>query len=78
MNVKLFYEAIIKFVLGVLMVGLLVFIPANTINYWNGWLFMGLLFIPMFVAGIVMIPVAVLSHLVIVIFPSSIKYDKFS
>lgn len=36
------------------MVGLLLFIPANTINYWNGWLFMGLLFIPMFIAGIVM------------------------
>ena len=36
------------------MIGLLLFIPANTINYWNGWLFMGLLFIPMFIAGIVM------------------------
>ena len=54
MNIKLFFEAIIKFLLGVLMVGLLLFIPANTINYWNGWLFMGLLFIPMFIAGIVM------------------------
>lgn len=54
MNIKLFFEAIIKFVLGVLIVGLLFFIPANTINYWNGWLFMGLLFIPMFIAGIVM------------------------
>lgn len=54
MNIKLFFEAIIKFLLGVLMVGLLLFIPANTINYWNGWLLMGLLFIPMFIAGIVM------------------------
>ena len=54
MNIKLFLEAIIKFLLGVLLVGLLLFIPANTINYWNGWLFMGLLFIPMFIAGIVM------------------------
>ena len=54
MNVKLFFEAIIKFIFGVLLVGALVFIPANTINYWNGWLFMGLLFIPMFIAGIVM------------------------
>jgi len=54
MDIKLFFEAIVKFVVGVLMVGLLLFIPANTINYWNGWLFMGLLFIPMFIAGIVM------------------------
>ena len=54
MDIKLFFQAIIKFGLGVLMIGLLLFIPANTINYWNGWLFMGLLFIPMFIAGIFM------------------------
>ena len=54
MNIKLFFQAIIKFVLGVLIVGFLLFVPANTINYWNGWLFMGLLFIPMFIVGIVM------------------------
>ena len=54
MNIKLFFEAIIKFILGVLIIGILIFIPANTINYWNGWLFMGLLFIPMFIAGIIM------------------------
>ena len=54
MNIKLFFQAIIKFMIGVLIVGLLLFVPANTINYWNGWLFMGLLFIPMFIAGIVM------------------------
>ena len=54
MDKKLFFQAIIKFILGVLIIGLLLFIPANTINYWNGWLFMGLLFIPMFIAGIVM------------------------
>jgi len=54
MDIKLFFQAIVKFILGVLIIGLLLFIPANTINYWNGWLFMGLLFIPMFVAGIVM------------------------
>jgi protein-S-isoprenylcysteine O-methyltransferase Ste14 len=51
---KLFKEAIIKFILGVLIIGLLIFIPAGTINYFNGWLFMGILFIPMFIAGIVM------------------------
>ena len=54
MNIKLFFEAIIKFILGVAIIGLLIFLPANTINYWNGWLFMGLLFIPMFIAGIFM------------------------
>lgn len=54
MNKKLFFQAIIKFILGVLIIGLLLFIPANTINYWNGWLFMGLLFIPMFIAGIIL------------------------
>lgn len=55
MNVKLFFEAILKFLLGVVLVGLLIFIPANTMRFWNGWLFMGLLFIPMFIAGIVMV-----------------------
>ena len=54
MSIKIFIEAIIKFIFGVLIIGLLLFIPANTIKYWNGWLFMGLLFIPMFIAGIVM------------------------
>ena len=54
MNIKLFFQAIVKFLFGVLIIGLLLFIPANTINYWNGWLFMGLLFIPMFIAGIIM------------------------
>ena len=54
MNIKLFFQAITKFILGVILIGLLIFWPANTINYWNGWLFMGLLFIPMFIAGIVM------------------------
>ena len=54
MNIKLFFEAIIKFVLGVVIIGLLIFVPANTVNYWNGWLLMGILFIPMFIAGIFM------------------------
>ena len=54
MNIKLFFEALLKFLLGIILIGLLIFIPANTIKYWNGWLFMGLLFIPMFIVGIVM------------------------
>ncbi len=54
MTIKLFFQAIIKYILGVLIVGLFIFIPAGTFNYFNGWLFMGLLFIPMFIAGIVL------------------------
>lgn len=54
MNKKLFLQAILKFVFGVLLVGLLVFLPAGTIRYFQGWLFMGVLFVPMFVAGLVM------------------------
>ena len=54
MNVKLFFQAIIKYLFGVVIIGALIFIPANTLKYWNGWLFMGLLFIPMFLAGIVL------------------------
>ena len=54
MSLKLFFEAIIKFLLGVILIGLLIFLPANTIKFWNGWLLMGLLFVPMFIAGIIM------------------------
>ena len=54
MSLKLFIQAIIKYILGVVIVGALVFIPAGSFSYWNGWLFMGLLFIPMFIAGIVL------------------------
>ena len=54
MNLKLFFEAILKFILGVIIIGLLLFLPAGDLNYFNGWLFMGVLFIPMFIAGIVM------------------------
>ena len=52
--IKLFIQAIIKYIFGVLIVGGLLFIPANSFEYWNGWLFMGLLFIPIFIAGIVL------------------------
>ena len=51
---KLFFEAIIKFLLGIILVGLLIFLPAGTLKYLNGWIFMGILFIPMFLAGLVM------------------------
>jgi protein-S-isoprenylcysteine O-methyltransferase Ste14 len=54
MTKKLFFSAIIKFTLGLVLIGLLIFLPAGTINFVNGWIFMGLLFVPMFIAGIVM------------------------
>lgn len=54
MTGKLFFSAIAKFLAGVLLVGLLLFLPAGTLAYFNGWLLMGILFIPMFFAGIVM------------------------
>lgn len=54
MTKELFLQAIMKFSLGVILVGLLIFIPAGTIAFWNGWLFMSILFVPMFLAGIVM------------------------
>lgn len=54
MSVKLFFEALIKFSLGTILVGLLIFLPAGTFSYFNGWLLMDILFIPMFCAGIVM------------------------
>lgn len=54
MNAKLFFQAILKFLLGVILVGLLVFLPAGTIKFFNGWLLMAVLFVPMLIAGIVM------------------------
>lgn len=55
MTMKLFLGAITKFLLGVALVGLLIFLPAGTFSFFNGWLLMGILFVPMFFAGIVMI-----------------------
>lgn len=54
MTKKLFISAIVKFLIGVVLVGLLVFLPAGTLNYFGGILFMCILFVPMFIAGIVM------------------------
>ena len=52
---KLLLEALIKFISGVLMVGLLIFLPAGTLEYTYGWLLICLLFIPMLIAGFVML-----------------------
>ena len=54
MNKKLFFQAITKYIIGLIVVGCLIFIPANSLEYWNGWLLIGLLFIPMFIAGIIL------------------------
>lgn len=54
MTIKLFFEAIVKFLLGVFFVALLVFLPAGTFSFFNGWLFMSILFVPMLLAGITM------------------------
>ena len=53
-DMKLLLQAIIKFLSGLLIVGLLLFVPAGTIKYYNAWLFIELLFIPMFFVGILM------------------------
>lgn len=58
MTKKLFLQAIGKFLLGVILVGLLIFLPAGTFAFFNGWLLMGLLFIPMFLVGILMMILA--------------------
>ncbi|MBR5340964.1 MAG: isoprenylcysteine carboxylmethyltransferase family protein [Erysipelotrichaceae bacterium] len=54
MEKGLFKQGIIKFTAGVILLGLLIFVPAGTIHFPNGWLFMGILFIPMFIAGLIM------------------------
>ena len=52
---KLMAEALAKFACGLLMVGLLTFLPAGTMGYPYGWLLIGLLFVPMLIAGFVML-----------------------
>ncbi|MBR5768298.1 MAG: isoprenylcysteine carboxylmethyltransferase family protein [Clostridia bacterium] len=54
MTIKLFFQAISKFLIGVLLIALILFLSAGTLSYPNGWLFLAILFIPMFFAGIVM------------------------
>ncbi|MBQ3527016.1 MAG: isoprenylcysteine carboxylmethyltransferase family protein [Clostridia bacterium] len=54
MTLKLFFGAMAKYLLGILLLGVLIFLPAGTLSYFNGWLLMGILFVPMLFAGIVM------------------------
>ena len=55
MTVKLFFNAFIKFLIGIILIGVLLFFPAGSLNYFNGWLFMAVLFIPMFFIGLIMV-----------------------
>lgn len=55
MDSKLFIQAITKFIFGVLIVMALIFIPAWSLSYWQGWLLISILFIPMFIGGLVML-----------------------
>lgn len=55
MNTKLFIQTVTKFSLGIILVSLLVFLPAGSFDYINGWIFMAILFIPMLFAGIAML-----------------------
>ena len=52
---ELFNSVISKFTVDVLLLGLLLFLPAGTFSYWQGWLLMGILFIPMFIVGLGML-----------------------
>ena len=54
MTKKLFAQAMGKFLMGVLGVGLLLFVPAGTLHFYEGWLLMGVLFVPMFLAGLLL------------------------
>ena len=54
MSKKLYFQALMKFILGLISVGTLLFVPAGTIEYRQGWLFIGVLFVPMFIVGIVL------------------------
>ena len=54
MDAKLFFQALTKFLLGVVIFGLIIFLPAGSFHYWQGWLLMGVLFVPMFLAGLLL------------------------
>ena len=54
MSKNLFFSAIIKFLLGIILIGVLIFLPAGSFKYYQGWVLMGVLFVPMLIAGVVM------------------------
>lgn len=54
MDKDLLIQSLTKFFLGVVVLGVLLFLPAGSFHYWQGWLLMGILFVPMFIVGLVM------------------------
>ena len=52
---KLLIQSLTKYFLGVVLLGVLIFLPAGSLRFWPGWLLMGILFVPMFIAGIVLL-----------------------
>ena len=54
MDTNLLRQSLVKFFLGVILLGVPIFLPAWSFRYWQGWLLMGILFVPMFLAGLVM------------------------
>ncbi len=54
MNRNLLIQALVKLSAGIILVGLMVFLPAGSFGFWQGWLLMGVLFVPMLIAGVVM------------------------
>lgn len=54
MTRQLFVQALTKFTLGLIVMALILFLPAGTLRFRNGWLLIGILFVPMFIAGLVM------------------------
>jgi protein-S-isoprenylcysteine O-methyltransferase Ste14 len=54
MKSKLLTQALSKIIIGFVLLAALVFLPAGTLKYAGGWLFMGALFIPMTIMGIVL------------------------
>ena len=54
MNIKLLFSAVVKFLAGVLMISLLLFIPAGTLYYPKAWLLLGVMFVPMLILGIIL------------------------
>lgn len=54
MDKKLLIDALVKVTLGIVLLGLMLFLPAGTLNWWQGWLLLAVLFVPMIAAGFVM------------------------
>lgn len=54
MDRSLFVQAVVKYLVGIILFSVLLFIPAGTLYYWNAWLLIGVLFIPMLIVGIIL------------------------